>query len=199
MLLPLVLSIAATSLASGILVNIIEYYTPFLIFASVTMSIGSGLLTTLQATTATSAWIGYQIIFGIGAGSGMHQTLFAIQSSFYRSRDIASCAALMIFAQILGAAVAVGMSQSVLENKLVNCILAAGINGGSVPSMLHTGATDIRNVLSGENLRTVLGCYTHAIDQAFNVSVGLAAASIIGALVMEWNRVRGRRGPLAFL
>lgn len=199
MLLPFVLSMAAASLASCSLVNIVEYYTPFLIFASVMMSIGSGLLTSLRATTATSAWIGYQIIFGIGAGCGMHQTLFAIQPSFQRSRDIANCVALMIFAQILGATVAVGISQSVFENKLVDGILAAGLNGVSVRLVLHTGATNINNVLSGENIRTVLEWYNDAIDQAFKVSVGFAAASIAGALVMEWNRSRGIRVPLAFL
>ncbi|PCG91424.1 Major facilitator superfamily domain, general substrate transporter [Penicillium occitanis (nom. inval.)] len=118
MLLPLVLSMAVTSLASGSLTDIVRYYTPFLIFASVMMSIGSGLLTTLRANTTTSAWIGYQIIFGIGAGSGIHQTMLAMQSSCQKSRDIAAGTAIMIFAKILGAAVAVGMAQSVFANKL---------------------------------------------------------------------------------
>lgn len=198
MLLPLVLSMAVTSLASGSLMDIVKHYTPFLIFASVMMSIGSGLLTTLQANTPTSAWIGYQILFGAGAGSGLHQTMMAIQSSFQKSRDIAAGTAMMIFAQILGAAVAVGMAQSVFGNKLVNGIQAAELKGVSVHVLLHTGATDIRKVLSGESLESVLRLYTHAIDQAFYVSVGLAAVSVIGGLAMEWNCVRGRRGLLAF-
>lgn len=198
MLLPLVLSMAVTSLVSGSLMDIVRYYTPFLIFASVMMSIGSGLLTTLQANTPTSTWIGYQILFGVGAGSGIHQTMTAIQSSFQKSRDIAAGTAMMIFAQILGAAVAVGMAQSVFGNNLVNGIHAAELKDISVRFVLHTGATDIRKVLTGKDLESVLRLYTHAIDQAFYVSVGLAAVSIIGVLVMEWNRVRGRRCPSAF-
>lgn len=198
MLIPLVLSMALTSLASGSLMNIVGYYTPFLIFASVMMSIGSGLLTTLQANTTTSAWIGYQILLGIGAGSGLHQIHFAIQSSFRRSRDSDTVTAIMIFAQILGATVAVGMAQSVFENEIFNGIRAAGLEGVSVRSMLQTGATDIKNVLSGDSLQTVVRSYTHAIDRAFYVSVGLAAVSVIGALAMEWNHARGRRGLLAF-
>lgn len=173
--------------------NMIGYYTPCLISASVMMSIGSGLLTTLQATSTTSAWIGYQILFGIGAGSGLHQTHFAIQSLFRKSRDIATVTAMMGFAQILGAAVAVGMAQSVFGNKLVNRIQAAGLKDVSVRFVLHTGATEIRTVLPRESLETVLMLYTRAIDQAFHVAVALAAASAIGALIMEWKPVRRRR------
>lgn len=189
---------AVTSLAPGSLMDIVRYYTPFLIFASAMMSIGSGLLTTLQANATTSTWIGYQIIFGIGAGSGIYQTMLAMQSSFQKSRDIAAGTAMMIFAQILGAAVAVGIAQSVFANKLVNGNEVAELQGVNGHVLLHTGATDIRKMLSGESLESVLRLYTHAIDQAFYVSVGLAAVSVIGALAMEWNRVRGRRGPLAF-
>uniref|UniRef100_A0A093V9J0 Putative HC-toxin efflux carrier TOXA n=1 Tax=Talaromyces marneffei PM1 TaxID=1077442 RepID=A0A093V9J0_TALMA len=198
MLLPLVLSMAIASLASSHLVNIIGYCTPFLILASVMMSTGSGLLTTIQESTTLSAWVGYQILFGIGAGSGIHQTTLAILSSFQKSRHIAHGTAMMIFAQTLGAACAIGVAQSVFENKLINSIKAAELDGVRVQAVLHTGATVIRNVLSGDNLETVLMLYTRAIDQGFYVSVGLAAVSVIGALVMEWNPVQGRRALVVF-
>jgi hypothetical protein len=187
---------AITSLASGSLANIIAHYTPFLIFASVMMSIGSGLLTTLQTSTTTSAWIGYQILFGMGAGSGLHQTTLAIQSAFQKSRDIVSGTVIMIFMQTLGAAVAIGMAQSVFENKLINDIQAAGLKDVSVQVVLHTGAADIRKVLTGQNLETVLTLYTRAFAHAFYVSVGLAVVSVIGPLLMHWKPVRGRRGPI---
>jgi hypothetical protein len=187
-----------TSLASGRLVNMIGYYTPFLLIASIMMSIGSGLLTTLKGSTTTSAWIGYQILFGFGAGSGIHQTLLALQSSFHKPRDIVTGTAIITFAQTLGAAVAIGMAQSAFENKLVGGIGVAGIEDISAQFLLHTGATNLRTVLTTENLDTVLRLYTHAVDQAFCVSVGLATVSVLGALAMEWRPVRGSKAPIVF-
>jgi hypothetical protein len=44
------------------------YFNPFLILGLVLTSIGCGLLTTLQIGSGEGAWIGYQIICGLGFG-----------------------------------------------------------------------------------------------------------------------------------
>jgi MFS family permease len=192
MLLPLVLSMAITSVVSGNIINLIGYYTPFILFASVTMSIGGGLLTTLNEDTSTAAWIGYQILFGIGAGCGMQQSMIAVQASFKRSRDIATGVTLMTFAQMLGGAVAISIAQSVFENKLSSSIQAADIPNADIKRILHTGATDLRSFLTGDDLTTVLRSYSVAIDGAFYVAMALAAVSILGGLAMEWHSVKGK-------
>ncbi|EED13244.1 efflux pump antibiotic resistance protein, putative [Talaromyces stipitatus ATCC 10500] len=197
MLLPLVLTTAITSMAIDSLVKLVRYYTPFLVFACVMMSIGGGLLTTLHESIPTSAWIGYQILFGLGAGSGIQQTLLHIRSSFQKPRDIAIATSLIIFAQTLGAAFAIGISQCVFENKLSNGIQAESLGAVGVQRLLHTGATELRKVLNGEDLDTVLRLYTNALDQVFYVSLGFAAVSILGTLMMECCS-RGKRAPVVF-
>lgn len=103
---------------------------------------------------------------------------------------------MITFAQTLGAAVAIGMGQSVFENSLVNGIQAARLGDVSVQRVLHTGAMDLRKMFDGNDLDTVLRLYTHAIDQAFYVSVGFTTVSILGVLAIEWSSVRGRRAPV---
>jgi len=70
----------ASQVVAGILVTILGYYTPFCIISTVLMSIGAGLLTTLEVTTGMPKWIGYQLLFGAGVGFGMQQSIIAVQA-----------------------------------------------------------------------------------------------------------------------
>lgn len=63
-LLPITLSMVVASVSNGIFVSKIGYYAPTMVVGTVIMSIGAGLLTTLQLDTGTGKWIGYQIIYG---------------------------------------------------------------------------------------------------------------------------------------
>jgi hypothetical protein len=59
---------AQTSIFGGITTQKIGHYTPYAIAGSCIMSVGAGLLTTLQVDTGEGKWIGYQIIYGFGMG-----------------------------------------------------------------------------------------------------------------------------------
>jgi hypothetical protein len=54
----------------------VGYYIPVALFASVLLSIGSGLMSTFSPTTSTGKWIGYQIIYGVGRGLGVQVVRF---------------------------------------------------------------------------------------------------------------------------
>src|SRR3981081_3402891 len=79
--LPMILGLVFVSVLSGGLVTVLGYYTPFMLLASVFMSIGAGLLATFKVDTGHPMWIGYQVIFGVGVGCGMQQTLIAVQTA----------------------------------------------------------------------------------------------------------------------
>ena len=71
MSLPLILGLVIVSIIGGGLITAFGYYTPFIIASAVLMSIGSGLLATLDVDSGHSKWIGYQALFGFGVGFGM--------------------------------------------------------------------------------------------------------------------------------
>lgn len=47
----------------------VGYVIPFAIFGTVLLSAGSGLYSTLQPSSSTGKWVGFQIIAGAGSGS----------------------------------------------------------------------------------------------------------------------------------
>jgi hypothetical protein len=47
------------------------YVSPFALFGSMLVAVGSGLITTFLPHTGSGHWVGYQILAGIGRASVM--------------------------------------------------------------------------------------------------------------------------------
>ena len=196
-MLPLVLALILGSGVSGGITSGTGYYTPALIFGTVLMSIGAGLITTFNLSTTTGQWIGYQILFGLGLGASMQIPGMAAQTVL-SSADIPVGASLMFFAQWLGGAIFVSVGQNVLSNKLVEGFAGIGIFNGA--ELLSYGATNLRNAVPAQYLHQVLEIYNGALSKVFVVALAMACLSFIPSLTMEWKSVRkdlpnnGKRG-----
>lgn len=167
-----------------------------MIAGSVVMSIGAGLLTTFTATTGHSKWIGYQVILGFGIGMGMQQGSVAAQTILER-KDVPTGASIMMLAQSLGGSIFLAVAQTIFNSGLSSQLQiyvqdpdAADI----ITSVIAAGATGFHSLpgLSAENLSAILIAYNRALVGTFYVCVGLASASIIGALATEWVSVKKR-------
>ncbi|KAK8055147.1 hypothetical protein PG993_000374 [Apiospora rasikravindrae] len=176
--LPMLISVVVASMMAGVAVTVFGYYTPFMIAATVLMSIGAGLLSTFQPATSRAAWIGYQVVFGFGVGLGMQQPLMAVQAVLNMA-DVPTGTAIIVFAQTLGGSLFVSVGQSVFTNQLVKSLAA------NVPSL--SPAT-----LPVEDLAGVQMAYSEALTRAFLVTVALSVISIVGCALNPWKSVKGK-------
>ena len=190
-LLPLVLALVAGSLLGGSITWNVGYYTPPLIFGTIIMSIGAGLLTTFDVHTGHSKWIGYQFIYGFGLGLGMQMPSMAAQTVLSK-KDVPIGASLMFFAQWLGGSIFVSVGQNVLSNKLVSGLRV--IPEFNIMWITDTGATDLRKVVPAQSLDLVLRAYNYALVRVFDVAVALSCVAIFGAVAMEWRSVKAEKG-----
>jgi len=78
--LPLVIALVVASITAGAITSKTGYYVGQLYAATIIMSIGAGLLTTLKVDTPSKTWIGYEILYGFGLGLGMQQAGMAAQT-----------------------------------------------------------------------------------------------------------------------
>lgn len=185
--LPMILSLVIFSIISGGLVTTIGYYAPFMIASAVLMSVGAGMISTFDANTGPAHWIGYQILFGIGVGLGMQQSMVAIQTSL-EGVDVPIGTAIIVFSQTLGGALFICVAQNVFQNRLMS-----NVQGLDPASVISVGATQIRTVIPEEFLPIVLQAYNGAVTNAFYVPAAMAALSIIGAAAVPWNSVKGKK------
>ncbi|KXT13084.1 hypothetical protein AC579_4904 [Pseudocercospora musae] len=192
---PMILALVIVSIVAGGIITVVGYYTPFVIASTVIMSIGAGLLTTLQPNSGHSEWIGYQAMFGIGVGLGMQQTMIAIQAVL-PAPDIPVGTAIVMFSQTLGGALFISVAQNVFQNGLLKHIISAAPNIEPA-RVLGTGATELVNVFQGTDLQGVRKAYNDAIVETFYVSVALAALTIFGSAFFEWRSVKGKKLDMA--
>ena len=188
MLLPLIMGQVVMVIVSGGLVSKIGYYAPFLLASTTLMSIGAGIITTFEVNTSSGKWIAYQLIFGLGIGTGFQMPLIGAQTCLAPS-EVPIGTAIMVFAQSIGGALFVSVGQNIFTNKLIQNL------GQVVPQLnsevvLNTGATDISGIVPSQLLPEVLIAYNGAITDALYTGVAMAVLSAFGAAFTEWRNMK---------
>ena len=185
-LLPLMLGQVVASISGGFLNQKIGYYTPLGIAGACMMSVGAGLLTTLQVSTDEGKWIGYQVLYGFGMGLCFQTPNLATQTVLPKP-DVPMGLALMFFGQLLGAAVFVSVGQNVLDNQLLQRL--AGIPGFSKSLVTSGGATSLLDSVPPALRGTVLTAYNEALRKVFQIGLILSCLAVLGTALMEWRNI----------
>ena len=172
---------------SGALTSRIGYYMPSLLMGNCLVSIGAGLLTTLQVDTARGKWIGFQIIYGFGLGLAMQAPNLAAQTVLPK-KDVPVGTSFMLFTQLLGGAIFLSVAQNVLNNKLVENMSRLP---GFRPSLLMTnGATSLIDQFPEDVRPQALVQYNASLREVFRVGLILACCIILAAVFVEWKSVK---------
>jgi MFS family permease len=188
---PLVGGVVVGSITSGAIVGRIGYYLPFMYLASILMTIGSGLLTTLNVSSPSSHWIGYQVLTGLGIGFGMQQSNLAVQTCL-PNRDVPIGTSIIFFYQTFGGALFLSVSQNTFIDKFLTAL--KHVPGVNPDIIIQTGATALRDHVPKSALPAVIEAYSHSVTHGpFLVSTILASLSIIGALGTELRSVKEKQ------
>lgn len=187
--LPMILALVLANIICGVGTTAVGYYNPFYYASFVLASIGAGLLTTFEVDTGSAKYIGYQIIFGLGIGFGMQQSIITVQAVL-PMKDIPVGTALAAFTQTFGGALFVSVAQNVFNNRLIQALpeAAPGLNPGIV---LSSGATSLKDLIPHQFLMGVQMAYNHALVETWYISVALACLMSIPACFVEWKSIKG--------
>ncbi|OAA60853.1 Major facilitator superfamily domain, general substrate transporter [Cordyceps fumosorosea ARSEF 2679] len=189
MLLPTILSLVVASIASGIVISRVGYYAPFYIVSSILTPIGAGVLCTFTKSTSQGMWIGSQVVFGFGAGLGVQQHLNVVQTVLERS-DIAVGSAAVMLVRFLGPAIFIPIAQNIFLRDLVSKLTA--LPGVDAAKIIKGGATELRSLVSGNDLDILLTYYNAAIVKVFYIAVGTCAVTIFASVCVEWRSLKAK-------
>ncbi|KAG9233292.1 major facilitator superfamily [Amylocarpus encephaloides] len=190
-LLPGILSQMLFAIVSGTLVGKLGYYLPWAVGSACLATIGCGLMSTFNPTTATATWIGYQIIGGIGRGSGLQMPIVAIQNCI-PEKQIPVGMSLVAFAQTLGGALFLTFAQTAFSTALRTELpmLAPGVSALVVET---AGATGFRAIVPSGSVDGVIESYSVAITHVLYVATGSAAACFCFAWGIGWKDIRKKK------
>ncbi|TVY53258.1 Efflux pump aflT [Lachnellula cervina] len=190
---PLVLTLNLFSITTGILMRFTGYSAPFMLLSSVLMALGTGFITTWTVHTPPAKWIGYQVLYGAGIGFGLEQPPLLAQTVLSKE-DIPVGASCIVFFQSLGGAIFTSVGQNVLTQHLASSLRAMPELGLSAADVADIGATELRKLVEPRHLEALLLAYNGALVKVFQVAVGVACATIIGAASVKWvSTKKGRR------
>lgn len=186
-LLPVMLSLVLASILGGLATSKIGYYTPFGIIGSVIMTVGAGLLTTLEVDSGKGKWIGFQVLYGFGMGLCFQVPNIATQAVL-PLKDVPIGTALMFFSQLLGASVFISAGENVLGNQLVQRL--SGLPGFDPSLVTSGGATTLLDSLPSSQRHKVLIAYNESLRRVFQIGLILSALSVLGYSCLEWRSTK---------
>lgn len=110
--------------------------------------------------------------------------------------DVPTGLALMNVVQQLSGAVFVSIAQNVFKTSLIHKLGDAVLHDRTrAEDTIKMGATDIRRLVSAQDLPLVLAVYSSALQLAFLVGLVAACVSSLGSCLLEWRSVKGVQGP----
>lgn len=186
MMLPVLVGFNIALIAQGFVTSAIGYYVPFMILASVLLSVGCGLITTWTLSTSVALLLVYQAIFGLGGGLAFEIPQIAAQTVLSEA-DATIGTAMTLFAQNFGGALFIGVAQQVFGQRLMRN-LAGKVPGLTAQDIQNLGLVDISGLDAGSD--GVLAGLEDAFLQTWYIAVALAALTIIACAMMEWRSVR---------
>lgn len=188
MYLPLAVTLAISALAGGPIMSYIGYYNPTLIFGSMLMAVGSGLLTTLRPDTGPEKWISFQILYGIGIGLAFQPPYIAVQTVLSNSM-VPMALVMLSFAQQFGGIIILSVAQNVFLSRLTHN-LTTQVPGLNPNDVLGSGALGLIDRIPVEFRDQVLVAYNGALVNVFYIALGLTCLVVVSTLGIEWKSVK---------
>ena len=185
--LPYLMSLLFTPMISGSLIAVVGYYVPFMLIGCTLMTIGSGLLFSLQASSSEGQLIGFQFLAAFGAGL-CRQIGFSSVPLVLHPDDLATASALVAFCNSLGPTLAIAIGQSIFTNIFEGQVSA--LSGLDVTKVINLGAVNLSAVVPQDHLGVVRDAFHLALTRAFTVSIVSGGLALCCSFAMEWISVK---------
>ncbi len=191
-LLPLMLGIVLSSVASGRIMSHTGRYRMLPIVGMLTLTIGLGLLSQLTPSTPTWALTLMVAMVGLGIGPTMSVGTTAIQNAVPREMLGVGTAGFQLFRQV-GGSIGIALFGTLFSTRLTTLL------GTTLPAGLNPASIDAAKVAAlPEALRDrVIANFTEALYPVFATSAAMAAMAFVLTFFLETKSLRGRLEPLA--
>lgn len=196
-LIPLVLGVSIFTMVSNGLLTFWRHYKPFILVGALLAVAGNSKIFTLDATTPSKDWIGYELITAIGIGLALQIPMIANQT-LVSADDMPAATSLSLFFENCGTALFIASTEGAFTNGLLSS-LAWRLPQVERREVLDAGATQVRALFEGAELDQVLNSYLDGCKTGHKVAVVCGAiASLIslsnaGPAAVAWVQVRLRK------
>ena len=180
-LLPMVLGLLLTSVASGQIISRWGRYKIFPIIGMALLTLSLFLLSRLGGHTPSPEMDLYFFLLGAGLGLVLQVLVIAVQNSADYA-DLGAATSGVTFFRTIGGSFGVAIFGSVFSNRLAGQ-LASALHGATLPAGVHPSAAEgnpaILDKLPAVLRAGILHAYTVSIDTVFLAAVPVAAVGFV--------------------
>ncbi|KAJ9150196.1 Efflux pump antibiotic resistance protein [Pleurostoma richardsiae] len=187
--LPTVISVTLALIISGGIVSKTGHAVPVQAFGSALATICAGLYYTMNTTTSTGKWIGYQIMGGVGWGVAYSIPNMIIQTTTPPA-DLSTANAMILFFQVVGGAFVLSAAESGFVNETLHKA-ATTAPDVSPATLIATGASDIHTAFSADQVPGVLRAYLAGLRVVWAITCSLTGVSFVTLAFASWKRIHG--------
>ncbi|TPX24715.1 hypothetical protein DIZ76_010150 [Coccidioides immitis] len=182
--LPITAAITPLGILTGILIAATGKYRAFHFLGFGLMSVGVGLFSTLDNQSSTGHWVGFQLLFGSGAGMVFSSTLPPIQASV-READMARATATWSFMRSFGSVWGIAIPTAIFNDKIESILgrindpsLRVQLSNGGAYGLASAGLS--RTLGSNRKLLSeVIGVYVDGLRFTWLLAIRFAVAGFL--------------------
>jgi hypothetical protein len=187
-MLPMVLGLLATALASGLVVSRTGRYRLFPIAGTAVTTVGLYLLSRMNASTGV--WLESLFLLILGAGIGLiMQILTLVVQNTVSYSDLGTATSGVTFFRTLGGSFGASIMGSIYTNQLKSAL--PGALARARVSAAAVSRPDLVDKLPAQAREAVEGAYAHALQHVFLFAIPIAVLGFVLALFLPQVTMRG--------
>ena len=192
-LLPTTIGMVLFTITSGVMIEKLGFYLPWVVSGTAITAIGYGLLSLLAPNTPAAKWIGYQTFYGVGNGCMAASAYIAVQNLVHPTQ-IPIAMAIVIFCQGMGGAISLVAANAIFSNTLKKQLEQRAGEIKIAPEIIvNAGIRGFRKLVHGEQLVAVLQAYSKSVDTVMYFGIGVSVMAFAFAWGLGWKDIRVER------
>ncbi|KAH8429243.1 uncharacterized protein LDX57_006910 [Aspergillus melleus] len=200
-LLPFILLLVCTNMASGALLPRIGYYWAIYVVTGVLMTVGGALMYTVNIDTKPGNIYGYSVLLAIGSGLTFQAgyTLAGIKVSLkgWPGKDIQMAVSLQNISQVGGTLLCLLISGQIFQSLAFSNLKAVlgpeGYSDADIRSVVAGTQSSVFEHLNKELAYESTKAITQAMSRVYSISIAAGGLSLIAALLMKKERLFGKK------
>ncbi len=191
---PMVLGSTVSGALSGALITRFGRWKIYLVVGAVAMTVGFGLLATIDHTTDIGLILVYLFVLGLGMGMTMQNLVLAVQNSV-APHNLGAASSTVTFFRSLGGAAGVSVLGAVLSSHIVD-LIAKGLAALGIEVPAGSGGAGLSNLqeLPAPIAAVVRGAYGDATARIFLIAAILGALALVAILFIKEVALNTRTG-----
>ena len=189
---PIVTTIAPAAAVTGVLVTVTGKYRLYHFLGFGLMAAGCGSLSTLDANSSMGAWIGFQLVFGLGNGMVFNTMIPPLLASL-PSSEVATATATWTFMRSFGQIWGIAIPSAIFNQRIDTLVHTHLVALPNIAQLLVRGgayqkatAAFISSLPESDNVRGIVqGVYVEALKTVWYVSIPFAVIGIPIALAVK--------------